>query len=83
VLRDALPSRHEARRILVGTVFSAVGRGLTLPFLFIYLTKVRHLDASTVGLVIGWFGLCTLLIAPMSGTSSTDSALEGWCCQRC
>lgn len=68
MLRDALPSRPEARRILVGTIFSAVGRGLTLPFLFIYLTKVRHLDASTAGLVIGWFGLFSLLVAPVGGT---------------
>jgi MFS family permease len=68
MLRNALPSRPEARRLLVGTVFSAIGRGLTLPFLFIYLTEVRRFDATTVGLLIGWFGLCALLIAPLGGT---------------
>src|SRR6185436_10485210 len=68
MLREALPSRPEARRMLVGTLFSALGRGFTLPFLFIYLTKVRDIDGGTVGLLIGWFGLLTLAIAPLGGT---------------
>ena len=68
MLRSALPGRPEARRLLVATIFSAIGRGLTLPFLFIYLTEVRQFDATTVGLLIGWFGLCALLIAPLGGT---------------
>lgn len=68
MLRDALPARPEARRMLAGTLLSALGRGLTLPFLFIYLTEVRHLSGTTVGLLIGWFGLLTLVIAPIGGT---------------
>ncbi|MEU8078312.1 MFS transporter [Catellatospora citrea] len=68
MLRDALPARPEARRMLVGTLFSALGRGLTLPFLFIYLTEVRHLSGTTVGLLIGWFGLLTLAVSPLSGS---------------
>ncbi len=67
MLRDALPSRPEARRILTGTVFSALGRGFTLPFLFIYLTAVRDIPKSTAGFLIGWFGLLTLVIAPVGG----------------
>lgn len=67
MLRDALPSRPEARRILTGTVFSALGRGFTLPFLFIYMTSVRDIPQSTAGLLIGWFGLLTLVIAPLGG----------------
>ncbi|WP_212828378.1 MFS transporter [Catellatospora sp. TT07R-123] len=67
MLRDALPARREARRQLVGTLFSSLGRGLTLPFLFIYLTEVRHLPGSSVGLAIGWFGLLTLLLSPLGG----------------
>lgn len=51
----------------MGTVFSALGRGFTLPFLFIYLTSVRHIPQSTAGLLIGWFGLLTLVIAPVGG----------------
>ncbi|MEV4415489.1 MFS transporter [Catellatospora sp. NPDC049609] len=68
MLRDALPTRPEARRMLIGTAFSSLGRGLTLPFLFIYLTKVQHLSGTTVGLLIGWFGLLTLTFSPIGGT---------------
>ena len=68
MLRDALPQQQAARRMLLGTAVSAIGRGLTLPFLFIYLTKVRDLTPTTAGLVIGWLGLATLLIAPVGGT---------------
>src|SRR5688572_13683520 len=68
MLSDVLPRRREARRILIGTIFSALGRGFTLPFLFIYLTEVRHIPASTAGLLIGWFGLLTLIFAPIGGT---------------
>lgn len=68
MLRRALPSRPEARRILVGTLLSAIGRGLTLPFLFIYLTDVRGLSDARAGLVIGWFGAVTLALSPLGGT---------------
>ena len=68
MFRAALPDSTEARRILVGTVFSAVGRGLTLPFLFVYLNQVRGLPAGTVGLLIGWMGLIGLVLAPLGGT---------------
>jgi MFS family permease len=68
MLRDALPTSPLARRMLFGTLFSALGRGMTLPFLYIYLTEVRHLSGGTVGLLIGWFGLFTLVIAPLGGT---------------
>src|SRR5256885_10591545 len=68
MFRAALPDSRDARRILVGTVFSAVGRGLTLPFLFVYLNQVRGLPAGTVGLLVGWTGLVGLLLAPVGGT---------------
>jgi MFS family permease len=68
MFREALPARFEARRILIGTVFSSLGRGFTLPFLFIYLTKVHHVPESTAGLLIGWFGLLSLFAAPVGGT---------------
>lgn len=67
MFREAMPARPEARRILIGTIFSALGRGFTLPFLFIYLTEVRHIAQSTAGLLIGWFGLLTLIAAPVGG----------------
>jgi MFS family permease len=68
MLRSALPASHDARRILLGTFFSAIGRGLTLPFLLIYLTKVRGLEAGTVGLLVGWMGVVALALAPYGGT---------------
>ncbi|MEH0841459.1 MFS transporter [Micromonospora sp. CPCC 205711] len=68
MLRRALPRRPEARRILLGTLLSAVGRGLTLPFLFIYLTDVRGLSDPRAGLVIGWYGAVTLALSPLGGT---------------
>ncbi|PWU55995.1 MFS transporter, partial [Micromonospora sp. S4605] len=68
MLRRALPRRPEARRILVGTLLSAIGRGLTLPFLFIYLTDVRGLTDARAGLVIGWYGAVTLALSPVGGT---------------
>jgi MFS family permease len=68
MFRATLPASSEARRILVGTVFSAIGRGLTLPFLFVYLNQVRGLPAGTVGLLVGWMGLVGLVLAPVGGT---------------
>ncbi|MEU5942089.1 MFS transporter [Micromonospora sp. NPDC047548] len=68
MLRRSLPRRPEARRILLGTLLSAIGRGLTLPFLFIYLTDVRGLSDPRAGLVIGWYGAVTLALAPLAGT---------------
>ncbi|HEY3008714.1 MAG TPA: MFS transporter [Micromonosporaceae bacterium] len=68
MLRAAIPTRPEARRILVGTLLSAVGRGLTLPFLFIYLHEVRGVGAATVGFVVGWMGAVSLVLAPVAGT---------------
>src|ERR1700742_4228198 len=47
MLGDVLPRRPEARRLLAATLFSATGRGLTLPFMFTYLTKVRDVPTTT------------------------------------
>jgi MFS family permease len=67
MLRDMLPQRTEARRLLAATLFSATGRGLTLPFMFIYLTKVRDISAFTAGMVIAWLAVCSLTIGPIGG----------------
>jgi MFS family permease len=68
MIRAALPASHDARRLLVGTLFSAIGRGLTLPFLFIYLTQVRGLEAGTVGFLVAWMGAVALGLAPVGGS---------------
>jgi MFS family permease len=58
-----LPERPEARRVMLGTLFSALGNGLTLPFLYVYLHQVRGIDPTIVGLVVAWMGLLSLCIA--------------------
>jgi MFS family permease len=68
MFRAALPASPSARRILVGTLLSAIGRGLTLPFLFIYLHEVRGLGAATVGFAVGWMGVISLGLSPLAGT---------------
>src|SRR5262245_48329969 len=68
MLRSTLPASSAAKRVLVGTLLSSFGRGLTLPFLLVYLTQVRGLNAGTVGLLAGWMGLVSLGLAPLGGT---------------
>src|SRR4051812_29740312 len=45
------PLPREARLLLVGVGIDALGAGLTLPFLVVYLHDVRGLSLATVGLV--------------------------------
>lgn len=68
MIRETLPARREARLLLVGVLLSSIGRGLTLPFLFIYLTDVRGMSDAMAGLVIGWFGAVVMILAPIGGT---------------
>jgi hypothetical protein len=55
----------EARRVLLSVAFFAVGNGLTLPFLLVYLHEVRGLATETAGLVIAWVALGGLLTGPV------------------
>ena len=68
MFRESLPERPEARWLLAGTLVSAVGRGLTLPFLFIYLTDVRGFSDAAAGFTVGWFGAVLLVCSPIGGT---------------
>jgi MFS family permease len=68
MLRAVLPAGRDARWVLLGTLFSAIGTGLTLPFLLVYLTQVRGLNAGTVGLLTAWMGGVGLALAPVGGT---------------
>jgi MFS family permease len=68
MIRETLPVRREARLVLVGVLLSSIGRGLTLPFLFIYLTDVRDMSDAAAGLIIGWFGAVVMICAPIGGT---------------
>ena len=56
------------RRLFVGFAFSALGSGLTMPFLYVYLAEVRGFATASVGLVFAWIGLLGFLAAPLGGT---------------
>jgi MFS family permease len=64
-LRDLDP---RVRRIFLGFGFSALGSGLTMPFLFVYLAEVRGFPTPTVGLIFAWMGLVGLCLSPIGGT---------------
>src|SRR5258705_12980711 len=68
MLRAALPAGRDARLILLGTLFSSIGLGLTLPFLLVYLSQVRGLPAGSIGLLVAWTGALGLAVSPVVGT---------------
>lgn len=57
----------EARRILTGNLISAVGSGVTLPFLIIYLGEVRGLGIGTAGLLVAYLSIVMLAATPLVG----------------
>ncbi|GAA2711119.1 hypothetical protein [Actinoplanes palleronii] len=78
MIRETLPERREARWLLAGVLVSSIGRGLTLPFLFIYLTGVRGLSDAAAGGASAWatgatylIPLATLLALPAVGRRLT------------
>lgn len=56
------------RRLFVGVALSALGSGLTLPFLYVYLAEVRGIGTSTVGLLLAWMGVVGLAVSPVMGS---------------
>jgi MFS family permease len=56
------------KRLFVGVAFSALGSGLTLPFLYVYLAEVRGISTSTVGLLLAWMGLLGFVGSPIGGS---------------
>ncbi len=57
------------RRLFVGLGLSALGSGLTLPFLFVYLAEVRDIPTSTVGLLFAWMGVLGFAVSPLGGSA--------------
>ncbi|GAA4109866.1 MFS transporter [Nocardioides fonticola] len=55
------------RRLLVGFAIASLGTGLTVPFLFVHLARVRDLGAGTAGLLYAWMGLVGILAALAAG----------------
>jgi MFS family permease len=62
----ALP--RSAWRILTADLFSSLGTGLTMPFLMIYLTEVRHFSLTFAGLVLALESAVGILLAAPVGT---------------
>jgi len=56
-----------ARRILVGNAIAAIGNGLTLPFLVIYLAQVLGLGAGLAGGLVAYLALLGLVFTPPVG----------------
>lgn len=64
-LVPALP--RPAWIVLGGDALSAVGTGLSLPFLLVYLSQVRHLDLSVAGLAAAMIPLTSFAGNPLGG----------------
>lgn len=58
----------DVRRLVLGNTLSAVGTGFTLPFLLIYLTKVRGFAVPTAGYAVATLGLVGLASVPVTGS---------------
>ncbi|MET7639074.1 MFS transporter [Streptomyces sp. NPDC005438] len=55
------------RRIQVGNALGAFGSGFTVPFLFVYVARVRELGSGTAGAVLAVFALSALVVLPFIG----------------
>jgi MFS family permease len=56
------------RRLFVGIACSSLGSGMSMPYLFVYLTQVRHLPITSIGLVLSWMGVVSLALSPVAGS---------------
>jgi MFS family permease len=64
----ASPLNPSVRRLFIGIALSALGSGLTMPFLYVYLSSVRDIETQTVGLLLAWMGILGFASAPVAGT---------------
>ncbi|MER7400772.1 MFS transporter [Streptomyces sp. NPDC000151] len=55
------------RRIQLGNALSAFGNGFTVPYLYVYVAKVRDLGASTAGIVLAMLAAAALVVLPFTG----------------
>jgi MFS family permease len=61
---------REAWRLLAGESLSALGCGLTLPFLLVYLHEVRGLDMALAGLAMSCVAAAGFVANPLGGALS-------------
>jgi MFS family permease len=55
------------RRLFAGIACSSLGSGMSMPYLFVYLTQVRHLPTTAIGLVLSGMGALGLAASPLVG----------------
>jgi MFS family permease len=65
---EVIEDRRGWRLILVGTLVSAIGSGLTLPFLVVYLHSIRHMSLPIAGLVVAVSGVAGLAAGAIGGS---------------
>ena len=58
---------RDAWIVLAGDTLSAIGSGLTLPFLLIYLSRIRGIDVFTAGLAVSVVALAGFVGNPAGG----------------
>ena len=67
-LKGLVPSLpRPAWLVLGGDALSAIGSGLTLPFLLVYLTRVRDIDPGVAGMAVATISLTAILGNPLAG----------------
>lgn len=64
---DAGRLPRDARVVLAGSAVSALGNGLVLPFLLVYLHRVRGIPLAQAGLLLAVPGLISLVAGPAAG----------------
>lgn len=55
------------RRIQLGNALVAFGNGFTVPFLFVYVSRVRELGDGAAGAALAVFAAAALLVLPFTG----------------
>jgi MFS family permease len=69
LLRSIDPRLPRAVQTLqAGGLVSALGNGMLIPFLFIYLHNVRGIGLGVAGLVVGTNAVVSLVAGPLAGT---------------
>ena len=56
------------RRLFIGQFLNALGNGLTLALLIVYLSTVREIPLGVATALLAWQAVLALLISPISGT---------------
>lgn len=59
---------RSVQTLQLGGLVSALGNGMLIPFLFIYLHNVRDIGLGTAGLVVGANAVVSVVAGPISGT---------------